>query len=81
MNFKNLVLQDAVDKLYQFRDEYFKRTASTDREKKWIEVKEQMNETLLKLQSYQAIPGGTLKCMTINIRSKNLRKHATRFFL
>ncbi len=68
MNFKKLFSQDAVDKLYQFRDEYFKRTASTDREKKWIEVKEQMNQTLLKLQSYQTIPGGTLKCTTMSKR-------------
>jgi hypothetical protein len=67
MKFKKLFLQDAVDKLYQFRDEYFKRTASTDREKKWIEVKEQMNQTLLKLQSYQTIPGGTRKCITISL--------------
>jgi hypothetical protein len=76
-----LFSQEAVDKLYQFRDEYFKRTASTDREKKWIEVKEQMNQTLLKLQSHQTIPGGTLKCMTISVCSKNVRKHAPRFFL
>lgn len=51
-------MQTAVDRLYEFRDNYFSQVASSEHDKKWDCVRSRMDQTLIDLQKHLDSPNG-----------------------